>query len=69
MHIKRLNVVLHWARRNPQGLNSSRIEQPVRLFGFSDSAFKREDDNNTGHAVRGCIIVFAHASGADTLIS
>eukprot|EP00974_Lingulodinium_polyedra_P099456 9634180-Lingulodinium_polyedra.AAC.1 len=62
-------MVRRWAQRNPQGPTYGHIEQPVRLLGFSDSAFKREDDHNTGHAMRGCVIAFAHASGEDILVS
>ena len=68
-HLKRLNVVLRWAQRNPQGLTYAEIAQPVRLLGFSDSAFKREDEDNTGHAMRGCIIVLANAASPDTMCS
>eukprot|EP00974_Lingulodinium_polyedra_P018585 1799981-Lingulodinium_polyedra.AAC.1 len=50
--VERLNVATRWAQRSPQGRIYSHIKQPVRSLGFSDSAFKREDDNNTGHAMR-----------------
>eukprot|EP00974_Lingulodinium_polyedra_P066232 6409120-Lingulodinium_polyedra.AAC.1 len=45
------------------------IAQPVRLLGFSDSVFKREDEDNTGHAMRGGVIVLANAVDPDALRS
>ena len=41
----------------------------MRLLGFSDSAFKRDDEDNTGHAMRGCVIMLATASGPDVMNS
>eukprot|EP00974_Lingulodinium_polyedra_P077283 7481624-Lingulodinium_polyedra.AAC.1 len=69
LHSKPVKVFTRWAHRNPKGLAYHRIEHPIKLLGFSDSAFKREGGDNTGHAVRVCVVAFAHDNGADTLAS
>ena len=62
LHVRRLNVATRWTQRNPQSAVYRPMKGPVRLLARSDSAFKKEDDS--GHAVRGNVVVLTNASGS-----
>ena len=53
IHVKRLNAVTRWVQRNPRSLHYKKLPLPVQLLSMGDSAFKREDTDNTGHAMKG----------------
>ena len=64
LHVKRLKALVRWLHRNPQPLVYRRLVGPLRLIGISDSAFKREDES--GHAVRGCVVCLASGPQCST---
>ena len=53
IHVKRLNAVTRWVQRNPKSLVYRKLPLPVQMLSMGDSAFKREDTDNTGHAMKG----------------
>ena len=66
IHVKRLNVVVRWAQRNPKKLVFPRLASdatpkgratPTHLRLISDAAFKKEEDD--GHSMRGAVYVRA----------
>ena len=68
IHVKRLNAVTRWAQRNPRTLRYHKLELPVQLLVMGDSAFKREDTDNTGHAMKGGIFLL-HSAAPGQVIS
>ena len=55
-HLRRLNIVVTYAKANPHGIHSKRLTPPVACVMVGDSAFRREP-NDEGLALRGAIIL------------
>ena len=55
LHIKRLNVIVRYMKRNPRRLVYERLDSEVCLLGQGDSAFKKEEE--TGHALKGGVFM------------
>ena len=66
IHVKRLNAVTRWAQRNPKSLVYRKLTMPVQLIGIGDSAFKRDDTDNTGHAMKGGMFLL-HSAAAGSV--
>ena len=58
--IKRLNAVIRHMQRKPLGIWCPMIRtENVRILGFTDSAFKAQEDENTALALRGLAALIA----------
>ena len=57
LHVRKLNILVRWAQRNPQGLVYRKLKPPLEVLGISDSSFKREQED--GLAMRGLVILIA----------
>ena len=68
LHVKRLNAVVRWAQRNPKSLWYHKLPLPVQLLTMGDSAFKRDDSDNTGHAMKGGMFML-HGALAGSVVS
>jgi len=64
---KRLNVVVRFMQREPQSITYERIDGPLRLVVFSDSAFKAQDDEASGLALRSMVVLLTAETGKLTL--
>ena len=56
LHVKRLNVLVRWAKKHPVRLTYNAMECQQRLLGESDAGFRRETDedgNLNGRSSRG----------------
>ena len=54
IHVKRLNVIVRWIKRNPRKLwckPFGTLETHLRIV--SDASFKKEEDKDKGHGLRG----------------
>jgi hypothetical protein len=65
IHVKRLNVIVRWAQRNPRKL----VYRVLRGIGthlriVSDAAFKKEEEK--GHSIRGSIYLRAQGSSPES---
>jgi len=54
---KRINIVLRYLVKERIGVHYRPLEGPVRLLGFTDSAFKALNDEGSGLALRGLAVV------------
>jgi len=54
---RRINIVVRHLTRHKIGVMYRRIDGPVRLIGFTDSAFKAQENEGSGLALRGLAIV------------
>jgi len=53
IHVKRLNAVLRWMQANPKRLTLRPATGPSHLRCVGDAAFKKEEEEQTGHSLRG----------------
>ena len=56
---KRLNVVVRFLKREHGEIRYGNLQGPHKLIGFSDSAFKAQDGESSGLALRGLAIFLA----------
>ena len=56
---KRLNTVVRYMQRHPGSLVYRQIAGPTRLVCFSDSAFKAQDGESSGLALRSLVVLLA----------
>ena len=54
---RRINLVCRYLKRHRVGIFYGKVPEPWRLVGFSDSAFKAQDDEAAGLALRGLAVV------------
>ena len=54
---RRLNLVCRYLCRHRAGIWYGRVPEPWRLVGFTDSAFRAQDDEASGLALRGLAVV------------
>ena len=57
MDIRRLNLVLRYLRRHRITIWYGTVPPPYRLVGFSDAAFRAQDEESSGLALRGLAVV------------
>ena len=62
MDLKRLNVVLRFLKRQKVGIMYGKVEAPYRLSGYTDAAFKAQEDESSGLAIRGLAVVLTTQS-------
>jgi hypothetical protein len=63
---RRLNLVVRYMKRVPVTLMYQRITGPLRLLCFSDAAFKAQEDESSGLALRGLIVLVIGESDSAT---
>ena len=56
---RRINVLVRHLTRHKQGLWYEAVTGNIRLLGFTDSAFKAQESEGSGLALRGLAIVIA----------
>ena len=57
--LRRLNLVVRYLKRHQIGVKYPYLQGPVRLLGFTDSAFKAQEGESSGLAIRGLAILLA----------
>jgi len=55
IHLKRLNALVRWMKRNPRRVVFPQMGEPTKLMAVSDSSFKKVDEEYC-HSMRGCIV-------------
>ena len=60
--LKRLNVVLRYLKRHQVGIFYGKVPEPYRLTGYTDAAFKAQEDEGSGLAIRGLAVVLTTQS-------
>ena len=53
---RRLNVVVRYMQRTKVSIVYEKIAEPIRILGFSDSAFKAQEEESTGLALRSLVV-------------
>jgi hypothetical protein len=56
---RKLNLVVRFLGRHKIGVMYRRLDGDIRLLGFSDSAFKAQEDEGSGLAIRGLAVLLA----------
>ena len=59
--LRRLNLVLRYLKRHKVGIWSCKVPEPWRLTGFSDSAFRVQENESSGLALRGLAVLLTTA--------
>ena len=57
--IKRLNLLVRYIQKNPTGIWFGRVERPWKLIGWSDAAFRAQEEESSALAVRGLAVALA----------
>ena len=57
---RRVNVVLRYLKRHKHGIMYPRLGERVRIIGFTDSAFKTQEGEGSGLALRGLAVMLAN---------
>ena len=57
--LRRLNLVVRYLKRHKIGVKYLYLQGPVRLIGFTDSAFKAQEGESSGLAIRGLAVLLA----------
>jgi hypothetical protein len=55
--VRKLNRLLRWVQRRPAGIVFHRHKGKMRISAVSDSAFRSLEDNTTGLALRGFVVL------------
>jgi len=56
---RRINVLVRYVTRHQEGLWYEAVSGNIRLLGFTDSAFKAQEEESSGLALRGLAIIVA----------
>ena len=65
IHVKRLNTIVRWIQSNPRRLKYSPFKEKVSHFCVvSDAAFKKEEDKDKAHSLRGTL--YLRIDGSNT---
>ena len=56
---RRINLVVRYLKRHATGIFYPKLAQPWRLVGISDSAFRAQEDESTGLALRGLTVLLS----------
>ena len=60
--LKRLSLAFRYLKRHKLGIWSGQVPKPWRIQGFSDSAFRAQENESTGLALRGLAVLLTTAS-------
>ena len=58
---RRLNVLVRYLKKAPVGIFHRKVAEPRRLIAFSDSAFKAQEEESSGLALRGIAVLLTTA--------